>query len=668
MKIFVNDKEVEIKDGSRNLFEALKEIGIEIPNLCYLSETSTFGACRMCLVEVDGKEITTSCTLVPREGMKIKTHTPKIYELRKGILQLILASHNGDCTACEMSGKCKLQKYAQDFGISTNRFAKINKKAVSDSSSIIVRDNEKCILCGDCVRACEEIQTVSAIDFAYRGFEAQVVPCYNEKIENTECVFCGQCVAYCPTGALSIRNDIDNIYKAMKQGKYLIAMVAPAVRTALNEEFNINDDLAVAGRMVSTLKMIGFKKVFDVAFAADLVAFEEAHEFIERINKDEKLPQFTSCCPGWVKFAEQYYPEFLDNLSSVKSPQMALGAIIKKYYSKQINVKPEDIFLVSIMPCTAKKFEAERNEFDKDVDIVLTTRELVKLLKSTGIDLKSMEASPFDRPFGLSSQAGLSFGKIGGVLGSVVKVIEDKIKIKNINQKKVYENFDLVEVELDNGKIVRGLAVYGLGNVRKVMKDIKDKKIEVDIVEVMACNYGCIGGGGQPYPNNTEKRNYRAKILKENLSIDTLISPTENFHMREIYTKFLEAPLSHKAHQIIHTNYKHRKRIDEKEIEILPLPDEVKDKVKVSVCLGTSCYSKGSYKILEKLIDASNKEDWAKNLEICGTFCIENCGNAPNVLVNDIVIEEANLEKIKEVVKNGSCRKKRDYQISKSNI
>lgn len=668
MKITVNGRQVEIRDDARNVLEALREIGIEIPNLCYLSETSVYGACRMCLVEVDGKDIVTSCTLAPREGMEIKTHTPKIYEMRKGILQLILASHDGDCTTCEMNGKCKLQKYAQDFGLNTNRFEKISKKTIIDNTSIIVRDNAKCILCGDCVRACDELQTVAAIDFAYRGFEAQVVPSFEEKLENTECVFCGQCVAYCPTGALSIRNDVDKVYKAIEDGKYVIGMIAPAVRASLQEEFGLEDDIAMAGRMVSVMKMIGFKKVFDVAFSADLVAYEEAHEFMERLEKGEKLPQFTSCCPGWVKFAEQYYPEYLPHLSSVKSPQMALGAIIKRYYAKEIGVDPKDIVLVSIMPCTAKKFEAEREEFAGDVDIVLTTRELVKLFKSTGMDIKMVEPTPFDRPFGLSSQSGLSFGKSGGVLGSVVKVIEDKVNVKNVEVKELGQGLTLTEVELENGKIVRGLAVFGLGNVRKVMSDIKEGKLQVDVVEVMACNFGCIGGGGQPYPNDVRTRSRRAKILRDTQSVDVLISPTENFHMRELYTKYFGAPLSHEAHEVMHTGYKHRRRIEEEEIDILPLPEDVEDKVKVSVCLGTSCYSKGSYEILERLIALSNKEGWAKNLEIKGTFCVENCGKAPNVVVNDIIVDEATVEKIKEVALNEIGRKKGDPEVSKSNI
>ncbi len=657
MKITVNGREITVSNNARNLLEALREVGIEIPNLCYLSEASIFGACRMCLVEVDGN-IVTSCTTPLKEGMVVRTHTPEIYELRRSILELILASHNRDCTTCERNGNCKLQKYAEEFGIREVRFEKVSKNNIIDYSSPIIRDNSKCILCGDCVRACEEIQQVAAIDFAYRGFEAQVVPSFEEKLGNTECVFCGQCAAYCPTGALTFRNDLDNVYKALKAGKYVIAMIAPAIRSAIQEEFSLGDDYVTAGRLVAILKMIGFRKVFDVSFAADLVAYEEAHEFIERIEKNERLPQFTSCCPGWVKFAEQFYPEYLPHLSSVKSPQEALGTVIKKYYAKEIGVKPEEIYLVSIMPCTAKKFEAEREEHSGIVDTVLTTRELALLIKSTGIDIKNVEPLPFDRPYGLSSQGGISFGKVGGVLGSVVNVIESKGIVKSVTQEQLEKFISMTTVELNNGRKIYGIAVSGLGNTRKVIEKINNGELKADIVEIMACNYGCIGGGGQPYPNDSRTREYRARLHREIVGTDVLISPTENYHMLELYNKYLKYPLSHEAHETLHTTYKHRRRVTDTEIDILPLPVEEEEKIAVKVCLGTSCYMKGSYDLLNDIIALADKQEWAKNLEVKGTFCFENCGKAPNVMVEDTLISQADLNKVIEVIKQVNKTKK----------
>jgi iron-hydrogenase subunit alpha len=650
VKIIVNGKETIIKDDSRNLLEALRDIGIEIPNLCYLSETSIYGACRMCLVEIDG-QIMTSCSIKPYEGMNVRTHTPEIYEMRRGILELILASHNRDCTTCERNGNCKLQRYAEEFGIRKIRFDKLDKSNIIDYSSIIIRDNSKCILCGDCVRVCDEIQSIGAIDFAFRGFEAQVMPAFGDELSTTNCVLCGQCVAHCPTGALTFRNDLQNVYKAMEEGKYIIGMMAPAVRASIQEELGMEDDVVVAGRIVNFLKSIGFKKVFDVAFAADLVAYEEAHEFKERLEKGEKLPQFTSCCPGWVKFAEHNYPEYLNNLSTVKSPQQALGSIIKKFYAKEIGVNPEDIYLVSIMPCTAKKFEAEREELVGEVDAVITTRELSQLIRSSGFNLKNVPPMPFDRPYGLSSQSGLSFGKTGGVFGSVLKVLESEIEFDDIKTEEIEKGIRLTKATTKDGKVISGVVVFGLGNTRKVIDSIKNGKLKVDIVEVMACDYGCIGGGGQPYPNDARVRTKRAKILNEVVGIDVLISPNENYHMLSLYERYLEKPLSHVSHEVLHTTYRNRKRINDEDIEILPLPVEEDKKTTVKVCLGTSCYSKGSYDILSDLIDVVNKEEWAKNVEIKGTFCVENCGKSPNVVIDDTIVSEATTEKVKEVLK-----------------
>ncbi|MGJ8453908.1 [Fe-Fe] hydrogenase large subunit C-terminal domain-containing protein [Pseudothermotoga sp. U03pept] len=656
MKVYVNGREVQLRDDSKNLLEALKEAGIEIPNLCYLSETSVYGACRMCLVEIDGKDIVTSCTTKPREGMSIRTNTPQIYEMRRGILELILASHNRDCTTCDRNGSCKLQKYAEEFGIRNVRFSNLSKNTKTDRSSPIIRDNSKCILCGDCVRVCEEVQGIGVIDFANRGFSTQVLPAFESELSKTECVYCGQCVAHCPTAALSFRNDLEKLYKALSEKKTVIGMIAPAVRVAIQEELSVTPDTAMAERLVGFLKMSGFAKVFDVAFGADLVAFEEAHEFYERIKSKERLPQFTSCCPAWVKYVEQFYPDYVENLSTVKSPQQALGTVIKRIFAQKLGLRPDEIFLVSFMPCTAKKFEAEREEHLGTVDLVLTTRELSQMIKASGMDIKQITPEPFDRPFGISSQGGLNFGKTGGVLGTVLEVLREEVGIDEERFFDLENGMRMVEVKLKDGNFFRGLTVFGLANARDLMAKITEKVLEVDVVEVMACKYGCIGGGGQPYPNDTKVRQTRAKILKETLGTKTILSPNENFYLQKLYQEELKD--EHLRHHMIHTSYRSRKRIASEDIEILPLPKE--DKTTVKVCLGTSCYMKGSYKLLSRLVEFVKEDDLSDEVEITGTFCFENCGKSPNIMVDDKLVSEATFEKVKEVLRE--CRKKTKSQ------
>ncbi|PMQ02020.1 MAG: iron hydrogenase [Dictyoglomus sp. NZ13-RE01] len=651
MRIYVDGREVEIDGKERNVLEALKKVGIEIPNLCYLSEASIYGACRLCLVEMDGK-IVPSCNLQPKEGLSIKTNTPEIYEIRKGILELLLASHNRDCTTCERNGSCKLQEYAKAFGIRDIRYENLVRSEIKDVSSPIVRDNSKCILCGDCVRICEEVQGVSAIDFAGRGFKTDVIPAFNHELKDTECVYCGQCVAYCPTGALSIRNDVSKLYKALSQkDKVVIGMIAPAVRSAIQEEFNLKEDVLISGKINAFLKMLGFSKVFEVPFGADLVAYEEAYEFLERWRKGDRLPQFTSCCPAWVKYVEEFYPQYIDNLSTVKSPQQALGSIIKEIYAKEEGINKDDIFLVSIMPCTAKKYEAEREEHKGVVDVVLTTRELAQIIKASGINIQEILPETFDRPFNIYSQGGLSFGKSGGVLGAVLSVLKDEVKIKNIKNEEVEKGIRRIEIELEDGEKIVGMVIFSLGKAKKVMNYIKHKILDADIIEVMACAYGCVGGGGQPYPNDSKIRENRARILKEFSNIMPISSPQENPYLMNLYSKYLGNPLSESSHKVLHTTYSPKRRIPENEVPILPLPLPEEEKIKVKVCLGTSCYMKGSYKILNGLLDLVKKEDWARNIEVVGTFCTENCDKSPNVIINDKIINEADFEKVKEILK-----------------
>ncbi len=656
MTVYVDNRPVEIDSNAENLLEALRNVGIEIPNLCYLSETSSYGACRMCLVEVDG-QLVTSCTTKPREGMHIKTNTPEIQQLRKGILELILASHNRDCTVCERNGSCKLQKYAEDFGIRKVRFEELRKFQHVDASGPIVRDSSRCILCGDCVRMCEEVQSVGAIDFAYRGIESRVTTAFEANLSDTECVYCGQCVSVCPTGALYVRNDTEKLYEALSSGKTVIGMIAPAVRVAIAEEFKIDKDPFIAERLVSFLKLVGFTKVFDVAFGADLVAFEEAHELLERIERNEKLPLFTSCCPAWVKYVEQFYPTLTNNLSSVKSPQQALGTIVKKIYAKKMNLDPDRIYLVSFMPCTAKKFEAEREEHKGIVDLVLTSRELAQLIKASRIDLSKLEPQPFDRPYGVSSQGGLDFGKSGGVLSSVISVINDETGVERQEILELEKGIRLAEVKTKDGRTIKGLIVFGLSRARRIVNDILEGRLDVDAVEVMACNFGCVGGGGQPYPNDTQARQSRAKQLKELVSVKSLISPSENYHMRKLYEEV------ESLHELIHTSYRPRKRIVHEDVEVLPA--ENGEKVTVKVCLGTSCYLKGSYRLLSQLIELAKREDYS-SVEIMGTFCLEHCDRSPNVLVNDKLVSEADLEKVEREIERQLKERIRD--ASQTNV
>ncbi|WP_448516818.1 [Fe-Fe] hydrogenase large subunit C-terminal domain-containing protein [Pseudothermotoga sp.] len=657
MTIHVDGRQVQIDPNAKNLLEALKEVGIEIPNLCYLSETSVYGACRMCLVEVDG-QLVTSCTTKPKEGMHIKTNTPQIQQLRRGILELILASHNRDCTICERNGSCKLQEYAEEFGIRKVRFDQLPKPMFFDASSPIVRDTSRCILCGDCVRMCEEVQSVGAIDFAYRGIETRVSPAFEANLSETECVYCGQCVSVCPTGALYVRNDLEKLYEALSNGKVVIGMIAPAVRVALAEEFGIEKDPFIAERLVSFLKLSGFSKVFDVAFGADLVAFEEAHELLERLSNNERLPLFTSCCPAWVKYVEQFYPTLTNNLSSVKSPQQALGNVVKKVYAKKLNLDPERICLVSFMPCTAKKFEAEREEHAGIVDLVLTTKELSQFIKASRVDLKKLEPQAFDRPYGVSSQGGLDFGKSGGVLSSVITVLNDEVGVEEQRSIELEKGIRQIEAKTKDGRTIKGLMVFGLANARKVVNDILEAKLNVDVVEVMACNFGCVGGGGQPYPNDTQARQSRSKQLKELVSVKSLISPTENYHMRKLYEEVPD------LHELIHTSYRPRRRIEHEDVEVLPASNG--EKVMVKVCLGTSCYLKGSYKLLSQLIELAKRKDYS-SVEIVGTFCLENCHHSPNVLVDDKLIGEANLEKVETEIER-QIQKRRVHDASQTNV
>jgi len=520
--MIIDGKKVEFTK-EKNVLEVVRKAGIDLPTFCYHSELSIYGACRMCIVEDTWGNTFASCSQLPKDGMEVFTNTPKVRKYRKTILEMILANHERDCTACDRTGRCELQELAIRFGIKDIRFDEIRKKLPIDKSSLsIVRNPNKCILCGDCVRVCEEMQGVGALSFAHRGSNITVTPAFGKDIAEINCVNCGQCRVVCPTGAIIIRNENHRVWEAIHdKSKRVIAQIAPAVRVALGEEFGLNPGEVTIGKIIAALKNLGVDEVYDTAFAADMTVIEESKEFVERLTSGEKLPLFTSCCPGWVKFAENKYPDIMDNISTCKSPQQMFGTVIKEYY-KEINKKEEkETVMISVMPCTAKKAEAAREEFEhegmRDVDIVITTQELALLIKEAGIIFEQLEDESFDMPFGLASGSGIIFGTTGGVTEAVVtRLLRNKpdhyakdVLFENVRG---MENLKETTFNID-GKEVKVAIVHGLKSTDELIKQIKAGQRYYDFIEVMACPGGCIAGGGQPIPINAEMRKERAKGL-----------------------------------------------------------------------------------------------------------------------------------------------------------
>ncbi|MDI3533782.1 MAG: NADH-quinone oxidoreductase subunit [Thermosediminibacterales bacterium] len=640
----INGKVVSFKN-EKNLLEVIRKAGIKLPTFCYHSELSIYGACRMCLVEEKKKGLIAACSTPPKEGMEIKTHTLKLQKQRRMTLELLLAEHDRECTTCEKNADCKLRELAANLGIENIRFKRKDKKLpIDDSSPSIVRDPNKCILCGDCVRMCEEVQGIGVIGFAYRGSNTVVTPAFNKKLSEVDCVDCGQCAAVCPTGALTIKSQIDRVWEAINNDdKIVIAQIAPAVKVAFGEAFGLKPGHSTEHLIVSALKTMGINKVFDTCFAADLTVMEESKEFVERLSKGEKLPQFTSCCPAWVKFVELNYPSFIDNLSSCRSPQQMFGSFAKNYYPKELGVSRDDVFVVSIMPCTAKKAEACREEFisngDPDVDAVITTQELIKMVKEAGIVFDDLKEEPFDMPFGFATGSGLIFGATGGVAESVIRMLDEEVK----EFKDVRGLDGLKEAKVaKNGKDIKIAVVHGLKNARKLLEKIKAGKAEYDFIEVMACPGGCVGGAGQPQPNNAESRIERALGLYNSDNKIQLIRASDNPMVQKLYEKWLKTPDSGLSHKYLHTCYRPRRRIEGSDIKF----SAEKSKMNIKICIGTSCYLNGSYdlfKEVDKKIKQDNLEDRV-NLE--ATFCLENCNGSPSVEVNGKIIDKANKEKI----------------------
>lgn len=569
--LYINGKECSYTDEP-NLLEVIRNNGFNVPTFCYRPDLTQFGACRMCVVEIEGRGIQSSCTMPPEPGLKIHTNTEKTRRIRKIVLELLLANHDRECTTCDKSGKCELQQYAQEYGIKDIRFAKKKPQEylpIDDGNPSIVRDPNKCILCGACARACAEFQGHSVLGFANRGSKTVVQPMAGKTLGSVDCVFCGQCQAVCPTGALTIKTDIDRVWDLIndKEKKTAVQM-APSVRVALGEEFGLKPGENVIGKLNAALRQLGFDLVFDTNFSADLTIMEEASEFIERLTKGENLPLFTSCCPAWVRYLETQHPELLKHLSTCKSPQGMLSPIIKELVPKYYDGYTKDnLYVVSIMPCTAKKAEAVRGQlYDNgrpQTDIVLTTQEIARMLKSAGIDLAAINPEPNDSPFGCYSGAGTIFGASGGVAEAAVRTAYEFVvhePLENLDFKPlrgVDKNHRTKEAEIDiKGTKVKVRVVSTLKEAEKSIKELKEGRADFHLLEVMACPGGCINGGGQPRScDDIRIKEQRAEgLYKEDMELPVRKSH-QNPDIIKLYEEFLEKPNSHKAHELLHTTY-----------------------------------------------------------------------------------------------------------------
>ena len=569
--LYINGKECSYTDEP-NLLEVIRNNGFNVPTFCYRPDLTQFGACRMCVVEIEGRGIQSSCTMPPEPGLKIHTNTEKTRRIRKIVLELLLANHDRECTTCDKSGKCELQQYAQEYGIKDIRFAKKKPQEylpIDDGNPSIVRDPNKCILCGACVRACAEFQGHSVLGFANRGSKTVVQPMAGKTLGSVDCVFCGQCQAVCPTGALTIKTDIDRVWDLIndKEKKTAVQM-APSVRVALGEEFGLKPGENVIGKLNAALRQLGFDLVFDTNFSADLTIMEEASEFIERRTKGENLPLFTSCCPAWVRYLETQHPDMLKHLSTCKSPQGMLSPIIKELVPKYYDGYTKDnLYVVSIMPCTAKKAEAVRGQlYDNgrpQTDIVLTTQEIARMLKSAGIDLAAINPEPNDSPFGCYSGAGTIFGASGGVAEAAVRTAYEFVvheSLENLDFKPlrgVDKNHRTKEAEIDiKGTKVKVRVVSTLKEAEKSIKELKEGRADFHLLEVMACPGGCINGGGQPRSCDDIKiKEQRAEGLYEEDRGLPVRKSHQNPDIVKLYEEFLEKPNSHKAHELLHTTY-----------------------------------------------------------------------------------------------------------------
>lgn len=555
--ITINNRKVAFTN-EKNVLSIIRKSGIDLPTFCYHSELSTYGACRMCVVEDDRGKVFASCSETPRDGMVIYTNTPKLQHHRKMIIELLLASHCRDCTTCGKNGVCTLQKLSRQLGVTDIRFENNKKQLPKDmTSECIIRDPNKCILCGDCVRTCDEIQGLGVLDFAFRGSKMQVTPAFNKDLSETDCVGCGQCRAVCPTGAITIKQNVDPVWAALAdRNTRVVVQIAPAVRVAVGDKFGIKKGENVLGKLVAALRRIGFDEVYDTNFGADLTVMEEAKELVERLESGENLPLFTSCCPAWVKFCENKYPEYRKNISTCRSPQEMFGALLKEEARMNAATDTRKTMVISIMPCTAKKAEITRPEHytdgEQNVDYVLTTTEITRMIQEAGIDLSQVKPEALDMPFGLASGAGAIFGVTGGVTEAVLRRLVNSNKAEDLEAisftgVRGVDGIKEAKVQLGERE-VKIAVVNGLQCATEVLNKMKSGEVYYDFVEVMACKRGCIAGGGQPVPIGPRTKKARLEGLYK---IDTL-AQIKLSNQNPIVMTVYDGILKGKEHKLLH--------------------------------------------------------------------------------------------------------------------
>lgn len=569
----IDDKKVEV-DAGTTILQAASKIGIKIPTLCAWTEIGhTPGACRVCMTEVQGqRSLIASCVFPVSEGMVVKTNTRRVRLARKMVVELLLSNHPAECNYCVRSGSCELQKVAEAVGLKRLRFdiPEFPQEGMIDRSSpSIVRDSRKCIHCHRCITVCESVQTVSVLTPSFRGSKVRVVPSFDLPLVETNCVACGQCIMACPVGALYEKDEVDEVWKVLQDpAKHVIVQEAPAIRAALGEEFGLPPGTLVTGKMIAALRKLGFDKVFDTNFTADLTIIEEGHELLKRVKEGGKLPMITSCSPGWIKFCEHFYPDLLDHLSTCKSPQQMFGALAKTYYAQTAGIDPKEIVSVSIMPCTAKKFESARPEMNasgyRDVDYVLTTRELARMIKEAGIDFLNLKEEDYDAPMGEYTGAGTIFGTTGGVMEAALRTVYAVVTGENLPSLDIIPVRGLEGVKEATVKVgalgdVKVAVAHGLGNARKVMDRIREGRADYAFIEIMCCPGGCVGGGGEPIPTSNEIRMLRAAALyQDDGQVQKKRQSHENPSITKLYETFLKEPLGHKSHELLHTHYTKR--------------------------------------------------------------------------------------------------------------